>query len=45
MRDSFVPQCEKSLTAEERKKLCEAVNLTKEKSSGEIKGGTCANGG
>ena len=35
----------KSLTAEECKKLCEAVNLMKEKTSGKIKGGTCANGG
>ena len=45
MRDSFIPRHEKSLTAEEQKKTCEAVNLTKEKSSGETKGGTCANGG
>ena len=34
----------KSLTTEEHKKSCEAVNSMKEKSSGEIKGRTCANG-
>ena len=44
MRDSFMPHHKKSLTVEEQKKMCEAVNSTKEKSHGETKGGTCANG-
>ena len=44
MRDSFIPMHKSSLTAEERRRLCEAVNLIKLKSSGELKGCTCANG-
>ena len=44
MRDSFIPRQRNSLSSEERKKMCEAVNQNKEKSTGEIKGRTCANG-
>ena len=45
MQDSFMPHHKKPLTAEERKKMCKAVNLMKEKSSGEMKDKMCANGG
>ena len=45
MQDSFMPRHDKSLTAEEQKKMCDAVNLMKEKSSRETKDRTCANGG
>ena len=44
MRDSFIPRHEKSLTREDWKKACEAVNPMKEKLTGEMKGRTCADG-
>ena len=44
MRKSFIPRHKHSLTAEEKKRMCRAVNQIKEKKSGEIKGRTCADG-
>ena len=44
MRDAFVPRHRESLTEEEWKKACEAVNPIEEKKDGTIKGRTCADG-
>ena len=44
MRDSFIPRKKKDLTKKQWASRCEAVNLIKEKKSGEIKGRCCADG-
>ena len=44
LRNSFIPRNRDSLTPEEEKSMCKAVNLIKEKTSGEIKGRCCADG-
>ena len=44
MRKSFIPRLKSSLTKKEWANMCEAVNLIKEKSSGENKGRCCADG-
>ena len=45
MHNSFIPHMKESMTKEDWKKVCKAVNLMKEKKSGEMKGQTCADGG
>lgn len=42
LRDSFIPKKRNELTKKQWQSACEAVNLIKEKKSGEIKGRTCA---
>ena len=44
MRDSFISRKKSELTLSEWRSRCEAVNLIKEKKSGEIKGRCCADG-
>ena len=44
LRNSFIPKFKKDLTEKQRKNICEAVNLIKQKKDGTIKGRCCADG-
>ena len=44
LRDSFISKHKKELTLQQWKSHCEAVNLIKQKKTGEIKGRCCADG-